>query len=151
MITPSIPFAVRAGLVKRVVAGDEGLQAHHRIGAQAGHDLSEEQLLGLVQRRADDPLDPGPLRRLDLLSPAAGQQLFSYPVWAPLVAGNVNSQPVGQLLCLGNAALTEAKRPANLHAVALDLSPGPVIGPDVGRWDPDLACYVLDGVVGQFG
>ncbi len=61
-------------------------------------------------------------------------------------------QPVGQRLGLGDAALPEAQRPANLHAVAFDLSPGPVIGTDLGRRHAHLAsdvADVADGVVGQ--
>ncbi len=127
----------------------EGLQAHHRIGSQPGHDQSEEHLLGLMQCRAHDAFNAGPLRRLDAFGPAAGQQLVAYPVGAPLGAGDVASKPVGQLLGLGDTALSEAERPAKLDPVSFDLSPGPVVGADLRRRHTHLAGHVLDGIFRQ--
>ena len=144
---PAISPITRIGA--GIVTG-RGNQLHHPL-LDVRRDLAADQrhegIVGPLQRRADDPADPGPGRRLDLLPPALPEQFLADPVGALFLTAHVLGQPRRQVLGVGDAALPESGHPADLGAVPLDLPPVPVIQADIGGGHADLPGDELDHVV----
>jgi len=103
----------------------------------------------LVQRRGQDPLDPGPARRLDPLFPAVGQQLYADLIRAPLGLRDVLGQPRGQLLRIRDGAFPETQRPTDLRPVCLDLPARPVIETELSPRHSHLFGDELDDFIRQ--
>jgi hypothetical protein len=74
--------------------------------------------------------------RLDALLPAARQQLLANSFGSALGLGDVRDQPLGELVGVGNAALPESQRLADLAAVELDRAAGPVVERQLARGTP---------------
>jgi hypothetical protein len=138
---------VGVGVISR--DGDQLLQPRGRRCRQPSGDPQRQDLFGLVQRRGNHPVDAAGGGRLDPLGVAVRQQLLPDPLRAPLGLGDVLGQPRGELVGIGDGALSKPKVLADLDSVALALAARPVVQAQLLGRDADLAGDVVDGVVGQ--
>jgi hypothetical protein len=119
--------------------GVYAVQLAASLGAQAtALDPRGQRLAGAVQRGADDPIDLGRRRRLQLPRPALGQELLAYQIGAALTLGDIAGEPAGQLVRVGHGELTEAEEPADLRPVPLDRPARPVVETQVTGVNADL-------------
>jgi hypothetical protein len=96
-----------------------------------------------MQGRAHDPVDAAAGGRLDAFLPAPGQQLVTDPFGAALGLSDVGDQPLGELVGVGDAALPEPQRPADLAAVELNRAARPVVERRLGRRHANLPSHVI--------
>jgi hypothetical protein len=122
----------------------------HRRGCPSG-DPRSQWLLGLPLGRRDDPGEPCRPGRLDQLRPAGSEQLFPDPFLAWLLADHLLGQPRRELGGVGDRALAETGEFPDLHPVALELPPVPVVEIDLRCRDTDLSGDEPDAARGQIG
>jgi hypothetical protein len=110
--------------VKRVLdpAGRDPDPAHPggSLSGDPAGDPRGQRLLSLPQRRADDPPDPVPGRRLDLLALQVRQQLLTDLVDLPLLLAHVRGQPLCRLVSVPDRALPQPEVPPDIRPVSLD-------------------------------
>lgn len=107
--------------------------------AVAGVPLGEDVLIERAEVSGVAGVAAASRRRFDPLRPAPGQQFLPHPVCAPFRLADVSGQPLGELAAVLGAAFPESQVAADLRPVVLDRAPGPLIEPEVGRRDADLA------------
>jgi hypothetical protein len=125
-------------------------QHAHPAGGLSGYPAGDprgQRLLGLPQRRADDPPDPVAGRRLDLLALEVRQQFFSDPVGLPLFLAHVRGQPLRRLVRVRDRALPEPEVPADVSPVGLDRPAVPLVEPEVRRGNVHQPRDMGDGLV----
>ena len=102
-------------------------QGAHPGGGLSGHPAGDprgQRLLGLPQRRADDPPDPVTGRRLDLLALQVRQQFLADPVGLPLLLAHVRGQPFRRFVRVRDRALPEPEVPADISPGTCGYQPG---------------------------
>ena len=110
-------------------------------------DPRGQRLLGLPQRRADDPANPVPGRRLDLLALQVRQQFLADPVDLPLFLAHVRGQPLRRLVRVRDRALPEPEVLPDVSPVSLDRPGVPLIEPQVSRGNVHESRDMGDGLV----
>jgi hypothetical protein len=139
---------ILGGAVAGQVGEDQRVQA---AGAalgprQAGGDLGDGALVGLVQRGADDRVDLGRGRRLDQLRAHLPQQLGPHLLLASFVVPDHVHQVRDELDQVGPGALVPAGQIPQLAAVPFPGTGGEVVEPQLGRGNAHLLGDVLDSV-----
>jgi hypothetical protein len=129
--------------------GDQGQHPGSHLGRDTARDPYGQGLLGLPQRRGDDPAEPGRGRRLDALVPQVPQEFLAYAFGAALTLADVLGQPGGVLVGVGDSALAEPQERADLGAVVLERAACPFVEAELFGWDVDLAGEVGDRVLGK--
>jgi|HubBroStandDraft_4_1064222.scaffolds.fasta_scaffold30152_3 hypothetical protein len=137
--------------VKRVLdpAGRDPDPAHPggSLSGDPAGDPRGQRLLSLPQRRADDPPDPVPGRRLDLLALQVRQQLLTDLVDLPLLLAHVRGQPLCRLVSVPDRALRQPEVPPDIRPVSLDRPAVPLIEPQLIRGNVHQPRDVGDNLV----
>ena len=115
-------------------------------GDPAG-DPRGQRLLSLPQRGADDPPDPVPGRRLDLLALQVRQQLLTDLAGLALLLAHVRGQPFRRLVSVRDRALPEPEVPPDIRPVSLDRPAVPLIQPQLIRGNVHQPRDVGDSLV----
>jgi hypothetical protein len=99
--------------------------------------------------REHDPVDAAAGGQLDAFLAAPRQQLVADPFGTALGVGDIRDQPLGELVGVGDAALPESRRLADLAAVELNRTARSVVERQFGRPHADLPGHVVHRDVGD--
>ena len=110
-------------------------------------DPRGQRLLSLPQRCADDPPDPVPGGRLDLLALQVRQQLLTDLVGLAFLLAHVRGQPLRRLVSVRDRALPEPEVPPDIGPVSLDRPAVPLVEPQLSRRNVHQPRDVGDGLV----
>lgn len=136
---PSSSSASRTGANRR----DQRQQPLTHRFRQPGRDPREQQLFAAMQGGSGHTVDAADSRWLDMLRPAAGQQMLPHRIWAPLDLGHMLDQPRHHRISIGHRALPEPQGTADLVAVKAIRPTGPLVERDLGPLDTDLPRDIL--------